>query len=117
MTCTVSYSLLRGELSLEHSSLFPLPLTDSPKREMTDRATYPVHRNYWAWALEPGSSKYWAHVSQLRKPEHPGALAPQQEKQPQWEALTLKLESRHHSPQLEKTLHSSKDLAQPKINT
>ena len=109
MTCTVSYSLLRGELSLEHYSLFPLSLTDSPKREMTDRATYPMHQNYWACALELGSSNYWAHVSQLLKPEHPGALAPQQEKQPQWEALALKLESSHHSPQLEKRPSTAKN--------
>ena len=32
--------------------------------------------NYWACALEPGSHNYWAQMSQLLKPEHPGAHAP-----------------------------------------
>ena len=34
------------------------------------RATKPVHRNYWAWALEPASHNYWAHAPQLLKPVH-----------------------------------------------
>ena len=49
-------------------------------------ATKPVHRNYWACALEPTSHNYWAHVLQLLKPRTPRARAPQQEKPPQWEA-------------------------------
>ena len=32
------------------------------------RATKPVHRNYWACALEPMSHNYWALVPQLLKP-------------------------------------------------
>ena len=32
------------------------------------RATKPVHRNYWACALEPTSHNYWAHELQLLKP-------------------------------------------------
>ena len=56
-------------------------------------ATGPLHYNYWACALEPGSHNYWAHVPQLLSPRvatteaHvPRARAPQQEKPPQWEA-------------------------------
>ena len=30
-------------------------------------ATKPVHRNYWAWALEPASHNYWVSVPQLLK--------------------------------------------------
>ena len=41
-------------------------------------------------------------VPWLLSPQHPGARAPQQEKPPQWEAQTPQLESRPHSPQLEK---------------
>ena len=40
----------------------------------------------------------------------------QQEKSLQWEACVLQLESSPHSPQLEKSLSSNKDPAQPKIN-
>ena len=31
-------------------------------------ATKPLHHNYSAWALEPVSHIYWAHVPQLLKP-------------------------------------------------
>ena len=31
-------------------------------------ATKPVRHNYWAWALEPASHNYRAHVPQLLKP-------------------------------------------------
>ena len=41
-------------------------------------ATKPVHRNYWACALQPASRNYWAH--------EPRAHALQQEKPPKWEA-------------------------------
>ena len=44
-------------------------------------------------------------VSQLLKPEDPRVHALKQEKPPQWEAL-----------QLEKSLHSNRGPAQPKIN-
>ena len=43
-----------------------------------------------------------AHVPQLLKPTGPRACALQQEKPPQWEALTLQLESKPCSLQLEK---------------
>ena len=45
--------------------------------------------------------------SQLLKPLHPWALAPQQEKPLEWEA---------HAPQLVKSPPSNKDPMQPKIN-
>ena len=33
-------------------------------------AAKPVCQNCWAWALEPASHNYWAHVPQLPKPAH-----------------------------------------------
>ena len=58
------------------------------------RATKSVGYNYWAGALEPASCNYWSlHALE------PGL---QQEKLPQWEACTLRLESSPQSPQLEK---------------
>ena len=56
-------------------------------------AIKPMCHNYWACALEPESWKYWAHVLQLLKPEHPRAHAPKQEKPPKWEARVPQLES------------------------
>ena len=56
-------------------------------------ATKPMSHNYWACALEPGSHDYWASVSQLLKPSHPRACAPQQEKPLQWEIGAPQLES------------------------
>ena len=52
----------------------------------------------------------------LLKPVRPRARALQHEKPPQREACTLQLDSSLRLPQLEKSLHSSKDPAQPKIN-
>ena len=75
-----------------------------------------VCHNYWACALESGSRNYRAHRSQLLKPVHPRGRALQLEKPPQWEAHALQVESSPHSPQLEKSSHSSEDPAQPEIN-
>ena len=50
-----------------------------PGRFHMPPATKPVHLNYWAYALEPGSHSYWAHVPQPMKPACPRAHAPQQE--------------------------------------
>ena len=58
----------------------------------------PMCRNSWACAREPGNRDYWAHVSQLRKPERPRTHAPQ-EPTP-WEART---------PQEEKSRCSNED--------
>ena len=78
-------------------------------------ATKPVCHNCWACALEPGSSKYWAHVLQLQKPTCPSVRAVRQEQLPQWEACVPPQESSPHSPQLEKSLRSNNDPAQPKM--
>ena len=52
-------------------------------------ATKPMRHNYWACALEPVSHNYWAQRATTTKTRAPRAHAPQQEKAPQWEALTL----------------------------
>ena len=54
---------------------------------------------------------------QLCKPVRTRAPAPRQEKPPQWEAHAPRLESSPRCLQLEKSPHSNKDPAQPKINT
>ena len=53
----------------------------------------PMHHNYQACALKPGSPKYRTHTSQLLKPTCPEAHVLQQEKPPQWEARAPQLES------------------------
>ena len=73
-------------------------------------ATKHVNHSYWACALEPGSCDNWAFALQLLKPVHPRAHAQQQEKIPQWKPQP---ESSPHSPQLEKSLPSNEDPAQP----
>ena len=70
-------------------------------------ATKPVRHNYWTCTVEPGSCNYWAHVPEIQKPARPRAYAPQQEKPPQWEI---------RASQLEKSLYTNEDPAQPKIN-
>ena len=70
-------------------------------------ATKPMHHYYRACALGSWNRNYWAHVLLLLKPASPRACAMQQEKSPQWEVSP---------PQLEKSPHSNKDSAQPKIN-
>ena len=74
---------------------------------MCHRATKPMCYSYWACALGP-----WE--LQLLKLTHPRICAPQQKKPLQWEACTLQLESSPPSLQLEKSLHSNRDPAQPK---
>ena len=73
----------------------------------------------WFWFLAQGRSQ----MQQGNQDCAPQLLslcsrahAPQ-EKPLQWETLTLQLESSRPppQPQLEKSLHSNKDLAQPKI--
>ena len=77
-------------------------------------AIKPVCHNNWACVLAPGSHNYWAHVPQLLKPVRPRACARQQEKPPRWEAWA-QLENVPHSLWVEKSRHSNKDPAQPKI--
>ena len=74
-----------------------------------------MQHKHWACALEPGSHNCWAHVLQLLTSLHPRAHALQQEK-PQWEARTPQLERGPRLSQLEKSLCSNTDSAQPKIN-
>jgi len=73
------------------------------------RAKKHVHHNCWACTLEPGNHNHWVHLSQLPKPAHSTACAPQQEKPPQWEAHTMQLENSSQSPQIEKSLCSDED--------
>ena len=58
----------------------------------------------------------WAGEPQLLKFTWPRFHRLQQEKPPQWEACTPQLESNPRSPQLEKSLCSSKGPAEPEIN-
>ena len=71
--------------------------------------------NYRTCAPEPKSPNYWAHTLQLLKPMGPRAHDPHQEKPLQWEAHGPQLESSPRPPQLEKSLLSNQDPAQPKI--
>ena len=75
-----------------------------------------MSHNSWVCALEPGSHNYRAHMPQLPKPKGPSADALQEEKPTQWEARAPQLESSLHLLQWEKSLHSSKEPAQPKQN-
>ena len=77
-------------------------------------AKKPLCHNLWACALEPRSHNYWAHSLQLLKPRCLG-LELQQEKSVQWDAWALQLESRLHSPQLEKAYISHEDPLRPKV--
>ena len=77
-------------------------------------ATKPMHHNSRACALEPESHNYWAHMLRLLKPKHHRAHALQQEKPLVWDTCTPQLENSPHSLQLEKSLCSNKDSAQPK---
>ena len=79
------------------------------------KAKMPGCHNYWVCALEPMSCNYWAYVPKLLKPAGPKACALQQEKSLQWEAQAPQLESSPCSLQLDKSLSSNVDPAQPKI--
>ena len=79
------------------------------------RATKPMHHNYWACSLEPGSHSSWAHMPQLRKPGCLGARAPQ-EKPLQWGARAPQLESSPCSWQLEKSKKATKTQSSQKYN-
>jgi len=74
------------------------------------RATKPMPHSYGVCALEPRGP-------QLLKPTCPRVCAPQQEKPQQQGAHKLQLETRPHSPQLEKSPRGNEDPAQPKINS
>ena len=78
-------------------------------------ATGPVHYNCWAWALEPASHNYWAHVPQLLKP---ACLEPvlHNEKPQQWEAHAPQWRVAPTRHNWRKLVHSSEDPTQPEIN-
>ena len=78
------------------------------RRPTCQGAAKPVHRIYWACALEPNCHNYWAQVLQTLKPLCPRDCALQWEKPPQREAHLLQLEK---SP-----WRGNKDPVQPKIN-
>ena len=56
-----------------------------------------MHDKYWAFALEPGSSNYWAHTPQLLRLH---TLEPVLHNK--WETRILQLENSPHLLQLEK---------------
>ena len=58
----------------------------------------------------------WLEILPTTEAHAPRACVPPQEKPLRWEAQTLQLESRLHLPQLEKSLHSNRELAKYKIN-
>ena len=70
----------------------------------------------WAPALEPRSPSYWSQVPQLLKPMYPWARVPRQENPPRSETHAPQLESSPLSLQPEKSLHSSEDPVQLKLN-
>ena len=52
---------------------------------------------------EPVSCDYWARVLQLRKPEGPGARAPQKEEPRRLEAYAHRLEKAHAAPKTQQS--------------
>ena len=69
------------------------------------RVTKPMHLNYWALALEPRSPQLLSPCAATTEAQEPEAHSVQQQKPPRWEV---------HALQLERSLHSNKDPAQPK---
>ena len=76
-----------------------------PGRSHIHGATKPLCHNHWACALEPASHNFWS-LSTLKP-----TLC--NEKPQQWEACAPQLESSLHSRQLDESLCSNKDPAQP----
>ena len=64
-------------------------------------ATKPVHRNYWACALEPVSCNYWSPRATTTEARAPRARAPQREA-PAMRSPRAATKSSPRSPQLEK---------------
>ena len=88
-------SVVKSHLSMQETRV-PSLVWEDPT---CHRATKPMHHDYWAC--------FRARQPQLLKPFCPRAHAPQQEKPQKWEIFSLKLE---------KSLDSSKDPAELKIN-
>ena len=77
-------------------------------------ATKPMHHNYQACAIDPGSHNYWAHMPQLLKPALPRASDLQREATAiSLHTSTSQLESSPHLPELEKRPCSNKYPAPP----
>ena len=89
--------------------------SDPSSRKIPPAANHLSH-NYWACSPEPGSH-YWVHMLQLLTSKYPRDPAPQQEKPQHWEASTPQLGSSLHLQQLENSLSSHRDLAQPGKST
>ena len=64
----------------------------------------------------PHASEQLSPCTTTTEAPMPRAHAPHQEKSPQWEAHALQQESSSCLPQLEKSLSSNEDTAEPKIN-
>ena len=81
-------------------------------------AVKPMHCSCWACAPEAGSRNYWELAPQLLEPKRCTAPALQQGKKPekQREACPLQLRSSPSLSQVERSLSTNKDSAQPKIN-
>ena len=97
----------------------PLPMQETWVRSLIwedptcHGATKLTHHIYEARALEPRSHNYWAHVWHCS----PRALEPgSTPRKATAISPPLQLEGSPCSPQLEKSLHSNEDPAQPKIN-
>ena len=97
----------------------PLPMQETWVRSLIwddptcHGATKLTHHNYEARALEPRSHNSWAHVWHCS----PTALEPVLHNQKSHSNKpALQLEGSPCSPQLEKSLRSNEDPAQPKIN-
>ena len=78
-------------------------------------ATKPMCHNYWTCALEPVSHDYWARMLQLLKPARLRAHAPNKRSYCNEKSMYYNYR-KACSPQLEKSLNSNEDPAQPKLN-
>ena len=74
-------------------------------------ATQPVHHSYCACAVEPRSCNYGAILPKPLKPVHPELLS----KRSHYNEKPTTGKELPHSPQLEKSVCSYEDPAQPKI--
>ena len=79
------------------------------------RATKPVHHNYWAWALEPTSHNYLAHVPQLLKTLCLEPVLRNKRSHCNEKPVHHNEEQPPLTTTREKPTHSNKDPTQPKI--
>ena len=90
--------------------------TPGPGRSHMSRSNRACEPQLLSLCSRAGEPLLLSHVPQLLKPECPRACALKQEKPPQRETHTPQPESSPCGPQLEKSSHSNKDPAQPKVN-